>query len=133
MTAKRGVFACGDAVTGAGDVTTAMSTARIAATFIHKYLRCEPLTREYPPVRPSVLVEPVAVSEAEAAEATRPLIPARPAVVRRLTFDEVELGLAEEAAVREARRCLRCDWELQKQLRLRQQESVDREQVARPV
>ena len=133
MTAKRGVFACGDAVTGAGDVTTAMSTAKIAATFIHKYLRGEPLIREYHATRPSVVVAPVEVSEAETAEATRPPMPKLPADQRRRSFDEVELGLAEEAAVREARRCLRCDWELQKQLRLKQQEAVAREEVAHPV
>ncbi len=133
MTARRGVFACGDAVTGAGDVTTAMSTAKIAATFIHKYLRGEPLVREYHATRPSVIVAPVEVSEAEAAEAVRPPMPTLPAEQRKRTFDEVELGLAEEAAVREARRCLRCDWELQKQLRLKQQEATDREEVAQPV
>jgi NADH-quinone oxidoreductase subunit F len=133
MTSRRGVFACGDAVTGAGDVTTAMSTAKIAATSIHEYLRGEPLIREYHTTRPSVVVAPVEVSEVEAAEATRPPMPKLPADQRRRTFDEVELGLAEDAAVREARRCLRCDWELQKQLRRRQQEAVDREEVAKPV
>jgi NADH-quinone oxidoreductase subunit F len=123
ITAKRGVFACGDAVTGAGDVTTAMSTAKIAATFVHKYLRGEELTREYRPTRPSVIVEPVEVPEAEAAEAARPEMPRLSAKQRRHTFAEVELGLAEEAAVREARRCLRCDWELQKQLRTKETSS----------
>ena len=132
-TARRGVFACGDAVTGAGDVATAMSTAKIAATFIHKYLRGEPLIREYHATRPSVIVAPVEVSEAEAAEATRPPMPELPADQRKRTFDEVELGLAEEEAVHEARRCLRCDWELQKQLRQKQQEAVAREEVAHPV
>ena len=39
---------------------------------------------------------------------------------RRHTFDEVELGLPEAAAIREVRRCLRCDWELQKQLKLKE-------------
>jgi NADH-quinone oxidoreductase subunit F len=118
MTARPGVFACGDAVTGAADVTTAMSTAKIAASFIHKYLRGEKLLREYAPTRPSVLVAPIAVSEEETAQATRAEIPRLPAEQRRDTFAEVELGLAEEAVVREARRCLRCDWELQKRLRL---------------
>jgi hypothetical protein len=96
-------------------------------------LRGEPLIREYHATRPSVIVAPVEVSEAEAAEATRPPIPKLSADQRRRTFDEVESGLAEEAAVREARRCLRCDWELQKRLRLKQQEAVDREEVAHPV
>jgi NADH-quinone oxidoreductase subunit F len=123
-TARRGVFACGDAVTGPADVATAMSMAKIAATSIHQYLRGEPLIREYHAIRPSVMVAPVEVSEAEAAEATRPPMPKLPADQRRRTFDEVELGLAEEAAVREARRCLRCDWELQKRLRLEEAKAL---------
>jgi uncharacterized protein with PIN domain len=43
------------------------------------------------------------------------------------------LELGEQAAVHEARRCLRCDWELQKQLRQKQQEAVAPEEVAQPV
>jgi NADPH-dependent glutamate synthase beta subunit-like oxidoreductase len=129
MTARPGVFACGDAVTGAADVTTAMSTAKIAASFIHKYLRGEKLVREYAPTRPSVRVAPIAVSEEETAQAARAGIPRLPAEQRRTAFAEVELGLAEEAAVREARRCLRCDWELQKRLRLKHQEEDQREPV----
>jgi NADH-quinone oxidoreductase subunit F len=125
MTARPGVFACGDAVTGAADVTTAMSTAKIAASCIHKYLRGEKLTREYAPIRPSVRVEPITVSEEEMAQTRRAGMPRLPAEQRKDTFSEVELGLGEEAAVREARRCLRCDWELQKKLREKHQEAVD--------
>jgi NADH-quinone oxidoreductase subunit F len=121
MTAKRGVFACGDAVTGAGDVTTAMATAKLAAGFIHKFLRGEELTGEYKPTRPSILVEPIEV--AEAVEATRPQAPRLSAEQRKHTFEEVELGLTEAAAVSESKRCLRCDWELQKRLKLRPAET----------
>jgi NADH-quinone oxidoreductase subunit F len=128
MTARKGVFACGDAVTGPGDVTTAMATAKIAASFIDKFLRGEELRREYSPVRPSVMVEPVAVSEEEAAEATRPKMPRLSPEQRKSSFAEVDLGLSEAAAVREARRCLRCDWELQKQLKAREAELSDRKE-----
>jgi NADH-quinone oxidoreductase subunit F len=124
MTARPGVFACGDAVTGAADVTTAMSTAKIAASFIHKYLRREKLVREYAPTRPSVRVAPIAVPEEETAQATRAEMLRLPAKQRKDSFAEVELGLAEEAAVLEARRCLRCDWELQKRLRLIEAEAL---------
>jgi NADH-quinone oxidoreductase subunit F len=132
MTSRPGIFACGDAVKGASDVTTAMSTAKIAATFIHKYLRGEPLKREYRPTRPSIMVEPVEVSEVEAAQGTRPQMPRLAAEQRRRTFEEVELGLTEAAVVGEARRCLRCDWALQKQLRLKSEEALDREVAAWP-
>ncbi len=128
MTARPGVFACGDAVTGAGDVTTAMATAKIAATFIHKFLRGEPLVRTYQPARPSVRIEPIAVGE-EAGTTARPAPRRLPGEARRGTFHEVELGLTEEAAIREARRCLRCDWELQKQLAARAEEAIERERA----
>ncbi len=108
-TTKPGVFACGDAATGPADVTTSMATARIAAEFIHKYLRGEKVLRVYAPVRPSVVVEPLELEEASVA--SRPRLPRLPVEQRARSFDEVELGLAEEAAIREACRCLRCDWE----------------------
>ena len=132
VTARQGVFACGDAVTGAGDVTTAMSTAKIAATCIHQCLRGEPVRQAYHPIRPSIVVEPVEVSKAEAAQATRPHMPMLSAEQRSRTFEEVELGLTEAAVVGEARRCLRCDWALQKQLSLKSEQALEREEAAHP-
>ena len=108
-TTRPGVFACGDTATGPSDVTTAMASARVAAEFIHKYLRGDKACRHYAPVRPSVVVEPLEVEEGPAA--SRPSMPRLPNERRSHSFDEVDLGLAEEAAVCEARRCLRCDWE----------------------
>jgi NADH-quinone oxidoreductase subunit F len=108
-TTRPGVFACGDAATGPSDVTTAMATARIAAESIHRYLRGERPAREYAPVRPSVVVEPLELEEAAAA--SRPGMARLSVEQRRHCFAEVELGLGEEAAVLEASRCLRCDWE----------------------
>jgi NADH-quinone oxidoreductase subunit F len=108
-TTRPGVFACGDATTGPSDVTTAMATARIAAQCMHQYLRGEKASRAYAPVRPSVVVEPL---ELEAAPAgPRPSMPRLSIEQRKHCFDELELGLGEEAAVGEAHRCLRCDWE----------------------
>jgi len=43
--------------------------------------------------------------------------------VRKRSFDEVELGYSEEMAMEEAKRCLRCDWEMQKLRRQREAES----------
>lgn len=108
-TTRPGVFACGDAATGPTDVTTAMATARIAAEFIHKYLRGEKAQREYAPVRPSVVVEPLELEEGAAS--VRPGVRRLPPESRARCFDEVELGFNEDTAVGEARRCLRCDWE----------------------
>ncbi len=118
QTSKKGVFACGDAVTGPGDVTTAMATARIAAQSIHKFLRGEEVKREYEPVRPCVEIEPIKVEEG-IENLSRPEMPKLPAEVRRKNFNEVELGWTKEVAMMEAKRCLRCDWELQKLLKER--------------
>ncbi len=108
-TTRPGVFACGDATTGPSDVTTAMATARVAAEFTHKYLRGDTTRRTYTPVRPSVVVEPLELEESAAS--VRPRMRLLSVETRQHCFDEVELGLDEDAAVGEARRCLRCDWE----------------------
>lgn len=126
MTSRRGVFACGDAVTLPTDVTSAMAEARKVAEFIHKYLRGEELTREFHPVRPSVVVEPIEMGE-EPTETSRPEMSRLPAAQRKHTFEEVDLGYTKEAAMKEGKRCLRCDWELQK---LKQQRAHDMEEAA---
>jgi len=110
MTSREGVFACGDAVTLPADVTTAMAQAHIAAEMIHKYLRGEELKREYKPVSPTVVVEPIAIQE-ETAEISRPPMPKLLPEQRKNNFKEVELGYTREIAIAEAKRCLRCDWE----------------------
>jgi NADPH-dependent glutamate synthase beta subunit-like oxidoreductase len=122
VTTKKGVFACGDAVTGPADVTTVMASAKIASGSIHKYLRGEELTREYKPVIPSVSVEPIAIEE-EMEEVSRLEMPKLSAEQRRKNFDEVECGFSKEMAIQEARRCLRCDWEVQK-LRKQKEEEI---------
>jgi len=121
MTGRKGVFACGDAVTGPADVTTAMAAAEVAAESIHSYLRGEVFRREYRPVRPSVSVEPLRLEE-DMEMAARPKMPKIPLHVRRRSFDEVELGYTKEMAMEEAKRCLRCDWEMQKARRQREAE-----------
>lgn len=122
MTGKKGVFACGDAVTGPADVTTAMAAAEVAAESIHKYLRGEVFQREYKPVCPSVVVEPIRLEE-EMGMITRPKMPRLSPEERRGNFREVELGYTKEMAMEEARRCLRCDWERQKLRRQREAEA----------
>jgi NADH-quinone oxidoreductase subunit F len=113
MTSREGVFACGDAVTLPTDVTRAMAEARNVAELIHKHLRGEKLRREFKLIEPSIRVEPVK-SDEEMTETSRPRMPRIPPDQRKDNFNEVELGYSEEAARREARRCLRCDWEVQK-------------------
>jgi len=105
------VFAGGDAVTGPNTVVDAMAAGKIAAQTIEKYLEGQPLTRTYSLTRPSVFIKPVELGEAEVAKAKRPKMPHRTAAQRRKNFKEVDLGLTEKMACREARRCLRCELE----------------------
>lgn len=106
-----GVFAGGDVVKGPNTVIEAMSSGKIAAEMINKYLQGKPLVREYKVTRPSMYIEPVELTEEEVMEAERQAMPCLSVSKRVNNFDEVELGFTEEAAIREARRCVRCDLE----------------------
>jgi len=108
-THREGVFAGGDVVSGPGTVVEAIAAGKRAAESIHAYLAGEPLTREYTVTRPSRCVEPVELTEEEIAQTKRPEMPCLSVPERTNNFREVELGYREREAVREARRCLRCD------------------------
>jgi len=111
MTTRAGVFAGGDAVTGPNMVVDAMAAGKKAAEMIAKYIEGKALRPDYPLTRPSVYVPPTVLSEEEVQKARRPSMIRLSTKERLNNFKEVELGLAEKAAVREARRCLRCDLE----------------------
>ncbi len=108
-TSREGVFAGGDAVTGPNTVIDAISAGKKAAESIDRYLRGESLVRRYEVTRPSMYVEPVELTDEEIREAYRPKMPHLSPEERVKNFKEVELGFTEEMAVREARRCLRCE------------------------
>jgi len=107
-TSVPGVFAGGDAVTGPETVLAAMAAGKLAAEMIDKYVRGKAMERHYDFIRPSEYVPPVELTEEEA-EAGRAEMPEMDAAERTHSFAEVELGLTEEQAMREAKRCLRCD------------------------
>ncbi|NOX97341.1 MAG: NADH-quinone oxidoreductase subunit NuoF [Nitrospirae bacterium] len=111
VTNVAGVFAGGDIVTGPNTVIEAMSAGKIAAEGIDKYIRGESLAREYKLTRPSMYLPPVELTEQEIEEARRPAIPSLPVSERKNNFKEVDLNITEETAIKEARRCLRCDLE----------------------
>jgi NADH-quinone oxidoreductase subunit F len=106
---REGIFAGGDAVTGPLNVVQAIFHGKLAATGIQQYLRNGKVEREYKPIRPAEQVAAVELSEAEITKLARPKIPRKPGRERIKTFAEVEEGLSREAAVLEAKRCLRCD------------------------
>jgi len=104
-----GVFAAGDAVSGPATVVEAIGGGKRAAEAIDRYLRGIPQPQMPPvPVRRARL-ECLEVPAATKMILKRPAMPLLNTDRRRTTFQQVELGYAENAVREEARRCLRCD------------------------
>jgi len=106
-TTREGVFAGGDAVTGPATVIEAIAAGRRAAVSIDKYLGGSGVIDEE-------LASPEEIetlTELEEGEKQRISVPTLTLSERLCSFAEVELGLGEEMAIEEARRCLRCDLE----------------------
>ncbi|MDY6893475.1 MAG: FAD-dependent oxidoreductase, partial [Chloroflexota bacterium] len=105
-TSREGVFACGDSVTGPATVIEAIAAGRQVAISIDKYLGGDGVIDE------TLASEEVGVlTELEEGEHPGISIPTLSLSDRLGNFAEVELSLKEEVAVKEARRCLRCDLE----------------------
>jgi NADH-quinone oxidoreductase subunit F len=108
-TNRPGVFAGGDVVTGPNTVVDAIAAGKRAAVMIERYLRDEPLERPEELRRPGVYVEPATAEGGGLMQ--RADVPRLAVDVRRHSFSEVEMALSPDDAIREARRCLRCDLE----------------------
>jgi formate dehydrogenase beta subunit len=106
-TTQEGVFAGGDAVTGASIAVEAIGAGRRAARSIHCYLNGEPVR-----VPDTVITKKSSLPDVEALHAVtasdRVHMPELTVDDRRLSFKEVELGLEESMATDESDRCLRC-------------------------
>ena len=107
----RGVFAGGDAVLGADFAVRAVAAGRIAATSIHQYLTGAAPHREA--ALTSIAFRPIDDGERAAIFRTvetsaRVPMPEIALARRRETFGEVQSGLSDADALREARRCLTC-------------------------
>jgi heterodisulfide reductase subunit A len=109
------VFAGGDAVLGPATVVEAMGQGRRAAEAIDKHLRGLPLVgfRSHmpsPDPRYGFEERPYAQSPKypDIEKAPRAAMPKRPVDLRVNDYDEVDLGLSEDEARREAQRCLHC-------------------------
>jgi NADH-quinone oxidoreductase subunit F len=110
-TRRPGVFAGGDLATGPNTVIDAIAAGRRAAEVIDRYLGRRELCQAEKVRMPSAYVEPVGNEEGGQAPAHRARATALPALERVDSFAEVEASLTDQDAVREARRCLRCDLE----------------------
>ncbi|MGQ9625378.1 MAG: NAD(P)-binding protein [Anaerolineae bacterium] len=112
-TNRPGIFAGGDAAAGPGALIEAIAAGRRGAFSIDRYLRGLPLLtpRELVPLPVAKLSEEEAaeiVARGEASSLPRVEMPTAPPEERTRDFREVELGLTEEQARKEALRCLRC-------------------------
>ncbi|MBE0534220.1 MAG: FAD-dependent oxidoreductase [Phycisphaerae bacterium] len=105
MTTWQGVFVGGDVVRGAASVVQATADGQFAARAIDAWLRGV----ELPPEEKQPVAE---ISREELKERKAKVIRRRqmPTIdlQRRRSFEEVDLGFAEETAVAEASRCLYC-------------------------
>jgi len=108
-TGRPGIFAAGDMVTGPATVLEAMATGEQAAISIHRYLNgLDPKSNRY--LRKKTPVD-VAWREEDLELEGRQSMPERAPATRTTGFCETNLGFTRQTAVKEARRCLRCDLE----------------------
>ena len=111
-TSVPGVFAGGDVATGPNTVIAAIASGKDAALMIDRYLRGRQLKRLPRVLLPTVFVAPaVEGEESDTTPVLRVHQPCLAAERRRAGFAEVELCISDEDAIREARRCMRCDLE----------------------
>ena len=114
LTKMEGVFAGGDLVTGPNTVVNAAASGKIASRSIDQYLSGKEVKREYRITRPSMYIKPLELPDEELEEllaTRRPQMACLSVEDRKSNYNEVEHGLTEEQAVKEAKRCLRCDLE----------------------
>lgn len=105
-TSMEGVFAVGDATNHGADIAiTAIGEAKRAAEMVDKYLCGESLVYEEPFL---VKSEKTADDFAGREKLARAKMPHRRVNDRKKDFLEVNFGLSEEEAKREASRCLEC-------------------------
>jgi len=105
-TNRPGIFVGGDAQTGPGIAIEAVAAGKTAATSIDRYLRGDDIRqgRVIDETKPTGISEPPPEVEYK----PRAKMPTLNMERRCSSFNEVELGLTEEMALQEAKRCLNC-------------------------
>jgi len=103
-TGREGVFAGGDVVSGPASVIQAIVDGRQGAISVDRYLGGAGIIDETL-APPSGRTTPLTISQKGRRNYPPELLPGE----RIRGFAEVELGLAEQTAAREAKRCLMCD------------------------
>jgi NADH-quinone oxidoreductase subunit F len=108
-TSQPGVFAAGDNTSGPATIIEAVAQGNKVAVAVAAYLNTGKLVN--PVYEPAYKFPEQLYNLDDYAEARRPHMPELEAAKRLRSWDEVELGLGEEAAREECKRCLRCDLE----------------------
>jgi len=111
-TTRPGVFAGGDLITGPSTVVDAAASGKIASESIDQFLSGKDVKRTYKITRPSIYIEPLVLSDEELevilSSKRQKKLYLSPQD-RKYNFNEIAQSLTEEQAVKEAKRCLRCD------------------------
>ena len=108
-TSRQGVFAAGDAVLGPATVVEAVGQGNQVARAVDHYLRTGEIARPVTLPGYEVIDQPFDLDDY--ASVRPPQMPELPIEQRQGGFREVALGLDEQAAREECKRCLRCDLE----------------------
>jgi len=108
-TGLRGVFACGEVVTGPGSAINSIASGHEAATSIHRFIQGKGLKedRTYRPVPIYPRYEKASLEGVERSRRRIPM-PMAKGEDRAQDFRTVELGFTHLEGLAEAARCLRC-------------------------
>ncbi|MBN2598954.1 MAG: NADH-quinone oxidoreductase subunit NuoF [Candidatus Thermoplasmatota archaeon] len=118
-----GLFSGGDVVSGPATVINAIASGERTAVTIDQYLTKD-RTRKYPwreHKKVDTFFDPEAEPVSYRMQKPRTLQPEE----RRGCFDEVELSFTKALAMKEAKRCLRCDLELELQEKLQKEKPLE--------
>jgi NADH-quinone oxidoreductase subunit F len=127
-TSRPGIFAAGDDVLGPATVIEAVAQGNKAALAVDAYLQeGAPQSKE---AWLSYHTLGAAWNAEEFADAKRPEMPVQDAEKRSHNFKEIELGLNDDVACQEAKRCLRCDLERDQQMAAEAKEAAEKEAAA---
>ena len=107
-TSLPGVFAGGDAISGPASVIDAVGAGKRAAESIDRYLNEMDLRADRFEDTIHSIPEELLPATDRVEKQARSASPELPEAQRQGNFNEVELGLTEEAALAEAQRCLNC-------------------------
>jgi NADPH-dependent glutamate synthase beta subunit-like oxidoreductase len=109
MTNVDGVFAVGDYATGPGDVISVIADAHRASAAIHDYLQGKLMAEKHHCLKSASAPHDIGSSFDALPRQTMPTLPP---TERKTIETQIQLGFGPEMAKIEAKRCLRCDYNI---------------------